>query len=213
MDKGGKVNKAKYLAYLIPIIVLMFVPYFIGVSMPFSKQDASDQRTADMVYAVLQANRAAYAKYIIDRLSREDEVIKVSEHWAQDKALPLPAQIFQLTSAELANGAADLNYSLQSLWAINKNNFPQTDKEREGLIYILNNPGKNYYTTDETNGRTYFMAVYPDSAITPACAECHNRHKDSPKRDFQEGDLMGGVVLRFPLHDASHNPSREEDRT
>jgi hypothetical protein len=213
MDKGGKVNKAKYLAYLIPIIVLMFVPYFIGVGMPFSKQDASDQRTADMVYAVLQANRAAYAKYIIDRLSREDEVIKVSEHWAQDKALPLPAQIFQLTSAELANGAADLNYSLQSLWAINKNNFPQTDKEREGLIYILNNPGKNYYTTDETNGRTYFMAVYPDSAITPACAECHNRHKDSPKRDFQEGDLMGGVVLRFPLHDASHNPSREEDRT
>ena len=198
---GGKImtKTTKTIAYLLPILVLMFVPYFMGVGMQQSKDSDNIQKTADMVHAVLQANRETYSKYIIERLSREDHVIKASEHWVEDKALPLPAQIFQLSSAELANGAADLSYSLQSLWAINENNFPQSNKEREGLIYVLNNPGKNYYTTMEKDGVKYFMAVYPDHAISPACVECHNRHDDSPKRDFQVGDLMGGVVLRIAM--------------
>ncbi len=191
-------NKAKYIAYLIPVVVLMFVPYFMGVGMQSTKEDDS-QKTADRVYAALQANRVAFEKSVVDHLSREDRLIKASEHWAQDKAFPLPEQIYPLSSAELANSVADSIYSLQSLWAINQDNFPQSVKEREGLIYILKNPGKNYYTTVNANGRKYFMAVYPDLAISPACVDCHNSNKDSPKQDFQVGDLMGGVVVRIPL--------------
>ncbi|WP_455212076.1 c-type heme family protein [Kaarinaea lacus] len=197
--KGGKVNKVKYIAYLIPVIVLMFVPYFMGVSMQSSTEEISSQKTADMVYAVLQANRVAFDNSALGRVSPEERVIMASEHWMQDKTLPLPEQIFQVSSAELASSTADLSFSLQSLWAINQDNFPQSDKEREGLIYILKNPGKNYYTTVESNGRKFLMAVYPDNANSPACVECHNGHKDSPKQDFQVGDLMGGVVLRIPL--------------
>lgn len=167
--------------------------------MQVDTQDISNQKTADMLFSVLQADRAVYSKYIFDRLTREDGVVKASAHWQEDKALPLPAQVFKLSSAELVNAATDLSYSLESLWAINKGNFPQTDKEREGLIYVLKNPGKNYYSTVEVDGLKYFMAVYPDYAISPGCVQCHNNHEDSPKRDFQVGDLMGAVVLRFPL--------------
>jgi hypothetical protein len=198
MAKGGKVNKAKLVVYLIPIIVLMFVPYFMGVGMQSTKEDNS-QKAADMVYAVLQANRVAFEESVIEHVSLDDRMIKESEHWVQGTTLPLSEQILQLSSAELANRAADSNYSLQSLWAINQDNFPQSDKEREGLIYILKNPGRNYYTTVEENGRKYFMAVYPDMAISPACVECHNSNINSPKQDFQVGDLMGGVVVRIPL--------------
>jgi hypothetical protein len=198
MAKGSKMNKTKYITYLIPIVVLMFVPYFMGVGMQSTKEDGS-QKTADKVYAALQANRVTFEKSVVDRLSREDRLIKASEHWVQDKALPLPEQIDQLSSIELANSAANSNYSLQSLWAINQDNFPQSVKEREGLIYILKNPGQNYYTTVELNGRKYFMAVYPDKAISQACVECHNNNKNSPKQDFHVGDLMGGVVVRIPL--------------
>jgi hypothetical protein len=28
---------------------------------------------------------------------------------------------------------------------------------------------------------------------------CHNGHKDSPRTDFKEGDVLGGVVLRIPI--------------
>jgi hypothetical protein len=191
-------KKTRFAAYLTPIVVLMFVPYFTGISMQSDKKDFGNQKTADMLFAVLQADRAVYSKYVFDRLTREDAVIKASMHWRNDKALPLPSQIFKLNSSELTHEATDLTYSLESFWAINKSNFPQSDKEREGLIYVLKNPGKNYYTTVELDGVKYFMAVYPDYAILPGCVQCHNSHEDSPKRDFQVGDMMGAVVLRFP---------------
>jgi hypothetical protein len=189
----------KYIAYIIPIIVLMFMPFIKGISMQTGKEDVSSQRTADMLYAVLKADRVVYSKYVFDRLTSEEKVIKSSEHWENDKALPLPSQVFQLNSAELAASKTHLTYNLESFWAIDKRNFPQTDKEREGLIYILKNPGKNYYTTVTVKGAKYFMAVYPDYAISPQCVDCHNSHKDSPKRDFHVGDLMGAMVLRFPV--------------
>jgi hypothetical protein len=45
----------------------------------------------------------------------------------------------------------------------------------------------------------YFTAVYADTAVAPACITCHNDHKDSPRNDFEIGDVMGGVVVRIPV--------------
>lgn len=194
--------KTKTIVYLFPILVLMFVPYFMGVGMQPAKDDTATQKTADRIYAVIQANRMDYSQTIIDKLSNEQQHISLGEHWVQDKALPLRAQISQvdLTQHEInATHAADISYSLQSLWAINHDNFPQSNKEREGLIYVLNHPGENYYTTVELEGVKYFMAVYPDHAVSPACVQCHNHNTNSPKQDFAVGDLMGGVVVRIPL--------------
>jgi len=36
-------------------------------------------------------------------------------------------------------------------------------------------------------------------AVTAACVECHNSHPSSPKSDFKVGDVMGGLVISFPL--------------
>jgi hypothetical protein len=35
--------------------------------------------------------------------------------------------------------------------------------------------------------------------VSPVCISCHNEHKDSPRKDFKLGDVMGGVVIRIPL--------------
>jgi len=45
----------------------------------------------------------------------------------------------------------------------------------------------------------HFTAIYPDVGVAPVCVSCHNGHKDSPRRDFKLGDVMGGVVIRIPL--------------
>ena len=48
-------------------------------------------------------------------------------------------------------------------------------------------------------GRWYFTAVYPDVAVNQSCVNCHNQIKESPKKDFKSGEVMGGVVLRVAL--------------
>ena len=47
--------------------------------------------------------------------------------------------------------------------------------------------------------RRYLQTIYPDRAVSRACVSCHNAHPESPKRDFKLNDVMGGIVLSFPM--------------
>ena len=159
---------------------------------------------ADALHTVLDSDRAIYTKKVVGRLVKKDKVIKASEHFMDDKALPLPAQMFRMGAENVADrisGNPDVNfsYSLQSLWPINSQNAPKTKAEKAGLKYIVDNPGMNYYSEEKLGGKKYFTAVYPDVGVAPVCVSCHNKHKDSPKTDFKIGDVMGGVVIRIPV--------------
>jgi len=74
-----------------------------------------------------------------------------------------------------------------------------TDMEKEGLTFINDNPGENFYGEEELGDTVYFTAIYPDIAVAGACVTCHNDHVDTPRDDFEIGDVMGGVVIRIPL--------------
>ncbi len=154
---------------------------------------------ADALHSVMEADRTVYTRLIINRLAKEEKVIKASEHWKDEKALVLPAQMFRYGAERVAEKGAPFSYSLLSEWPVNKQNKPKTDIEKKGLTYIAENPGKNFYGEEELGGTKYFTAIYPDVAVAPACVSCHNEHKDTPRTDFKIGDVMGGVVIRIPV--------------
>jgi hypothetical protein len=154
---------------------------------------------ADALHAVMEADRTVYTRNVVNRLQNDEKVIKASEHWQDDKALPLPAQMFRMGSEMAAQKNSDFSYALLSLWPVNKQNVPKTDVEKTGLQFVVDNKGQNYYGEETLGGKKYFTAVYPDVAIAPACVACHNAHKDSPRSDFELSDVMGGVVVRIPV--------------
>ncbi len=164
----------------------------------------SHKQMADALHLVMESDRTTYTRKIVQRLAKKEKVIKASEHFEDEKALVLPAQMFRF-GAELAaekissNPEMDFSYSLQSLWPINSQNAPKTPVEKEALKYIADNVGENFYGEEELGGKKYFTAVYPDIAVAPVCASCHNEHKDTPRTDFKPGDVMGGVVIRIPM--------------
>ena len=154
---------------------------------------------ADALHAVMESDRTVYTRLIVNRLQNEEKVIKASEHWKDDKALVLPAQMFRFGAEMVAEKKMGFSYSLQSLWPINKQNAPKTALEKKGLDAVAKDNTKPFYG-EETLGKTkYFTAIYADKAIAPACVTCHNDHKDSPRKDFKIGQTMGGVVLRIPM--------------
>ncbi|MDJ0741132.1 MAG: DUF3365 domain-containing protein, partial [Gammaproteobacteria bacterium] len=145
---------------------------------------------ADALHLVMDSDRTVYTRKIVNRLVKKEKVIKASEHYGDDKALVLPAQMFRYGSELVAERAEKLpdvkfSYSLQSLWPVNRQNAPKTDAEKAGLKYVAENKGKNYYAVEELGGTKYFTAVYADTAVAPVCVSCHNDHKDSPRRDFK----------------------------
>ncbi len=157
------------------------------------------RQMADALHAVMEADRTVYAKEIVNRLQYEEKVIKASEHWQDDKALPLPAQFMRLGAELVAEKTESFSYALLSLWPVNKQNAPVTGGEKTGLQHVVDHPEENYYGAEELGGTKYFTAVYPDKAVAEACVTCHNHHKDSPRSDFKLNDVMGGIVIRIPL--------------
>ena len=171
-----------------------------GLSAPtFAADGVSYQQMADALHAVMEADRTVYTRVVVNRLQNEEKVITASEHWQDDKALPLPAQMFRFGAEMVAERNAGFTYSLLSQWAVNKQNMPRTAVETEGLKAVVADPTKPFYKEETLGGTSYFTAVYPDKAISQACVSCHNAHKDSPRTDFKLNDVMGGVVLRIPM--------------
>ena len=160
----------------------------------------SPQVMADGLFTVMASDRAVYPKKVFQRLQNEEKVIRASEHWQDDKALPLPAQMFRMGAETVAEKDPGFSYALLSLWPINKQNEPKTDAEKTGLQFVADSKGRtNYYTEETLGGQKYFTAVYADVAVSKACVSCHNNHDDSPKTDFELDDVMGGVVIRIPM--------------
>lgn len=190
-------------------LIALGVTSALGLSASTYASDAdtpsiTPKAMADALHLVMDSDRTIYTRKIVNRLAKKEKVIKASEHFEDDKALVLPAQMFRFGSelvAKRAEKKPDVNfsYSLQSLWPVNTQNAPKTQAEKDGLKYVADNKGKNYYTTETLGGTKYFTAVYADTGVAPVCVSCHNDHKDSPRRDFKLGDVMGGVVIRIPL--------------
>lgn len=163
------------------------------------KQTGIDpKKMADAIHAVIEADRGVYTKNVVNRLTKEDKVIKATEKWQDDKSLPLPAQMLRMGAEAVAAKNMGFSYSLQSLWPINKQNAPKTEAEKAGLDAVLKS-GEPYYAEETLGGKKYLTSVYADKGVAAACVDCHNDHKDSPKTDFKLGDVMGGVVIRIPL--------------
>jgi len=159
----------------------------------------SPQRMTDAIHTVLEADRTVYTQKIVNRLTLEEKNIKASEHWQEDKALALPAQMFRMGAEHVMEKNPGFSYALISEWAINKKNMPRTEAEKNGMAALIQDSSKPFYTEESLGGKSYFTALYLDMAIADACIKCHNDHKDSPRTDFKKDDIMGAVVIRLEL--------------
>lgn len=160
------------------------------------------QQFADAVHAVMMADRTVYAKQVVTRLKKQDAPVSPSEYWQdEDHTIPLPAQMFRM-GAEIVNEnpTAGFTYSLTSQWPLNPQHQAK-GVEIEGLKFLAENPGENFYSEEEIAGKKYFTALYADKAVAEACWTCHNEHanRGADYPEFKEGDVMGGVVVRLPI--------------
>lgn len=150
---------------------------------------------ADFLHAYAETSRVNYTSSVVAR-AKKSNCGKTLEEWAEEDGLPLPAQ-FTRTTAEGVRKAGKFTYTLQSEWAINKQNMPKTDFEKKAAKQTES--GKALYGEETLNGKRFFSAAYADRAVSQACTSCHNDHKDSPRKDFKMNDVMGAMIVRIPL--------------
>jgi len=152
---------------------------------------------ADYLHAILQADRTFYTQHVVERMEAM-LIVNATENWREDRTLPLPAQFFKESSRGLQVRGKPFRYRLVSLWPINQENAPESEKERKALEQVMTY-GEVAEQEIELEKRRYYQAIFPDRAVSRACVNCHNAHEKSPKHDFKLNDIMGGLEILIPL--------------
>ncbi|MGH7261908.1 MAG: Tll0287-like domain-containing protein, partial [Nitrospiraceae bacterium] len=133
---------------------------------------------------------------VVDALQ---DKVQAEEHWKQQKALPLPAQMILDGGKLVAEKGTGIKYRLASVTPIYVWNAPATDFERKGLEAVTKNPDKPFTGFIRIGRDRFFQAIYADRAISQACVKCHNTHLNSPKKDYRLNDVMGGIIITIPV--------------
>jgi hypothetical protein len=153
---------------------------------------------AEYIHAIIQADRIIYSTHVVERL-QDLKVTVAAEDWKASGTLPLPAQMLQMAGQEIQGLGLGLRIRLASLGPIYKKNGPADQFERAGLEAVAKNPRKPYTGIMTEGDRHYFKAIFADRAVSMACVACHNSHELSEKRDYKLYDVMGGIIISFPV--------------
>ena len=180
------------------VVLCVFGSWGTGHAGKESAGSVALETVVDYIHSVLEADRTFYTVHVVERIQRKG-LIKSSEKWRSESALPLPAQFFQESSSLAELTGSKVRYRLISLNPINKQNGPRTEFEQKALEAIMARPEQPYKGLVKEEGGRYFQALYADFAVSPGCVTCHNADPRSAKRDYKLKDVLGGVLISIPV--------------
>ncbi len=145
--------------------------------------------------------REGYAIEVIERLHALG--IKDSEPYRKATgAIPLPDLLSLNLGGQLFSGKPGERVRLWSEYP-----FPQEGDlgqlmdpfQREAWEYLNQHPEQSFYQVKKVDGRQS-LRFATASRMQQECVNCHNENVDSPKRDWQAGQVGGIVEIVYPLN-------------
>lgn len=191
-------NKAFFLTSLALLSLTAYL--FVEAPQPLPDAKTAEDRTIavkqllDIVAKENNEVRALYTKEIVG--AGKEAGLKFSEDWREAgvEAGPLPALFLREASKSLEKNPVPLSLFLGSDFPIAASNaFKGIQIEKFALIRQSSKP-EYFYAADIKR----YTAMYPDYAIVKACVDCHNKHPDTPKKDWQLQDVMGATTWLYP---------------
>jgi adenylate cyclase len=76
---------------------------------------------------------------------------------------------------------------------------PRDDFEREALRRLRQSKGRETFHEFTEIGGQRVVRYAQARVMERSCVECHNSHPQSPRKDWQEGDVRGALVIIRPL--------------
>ena len=160
-------------------------------------------RTARIATLQIVTDRTHYTERVVGKLIREAPEVHPNQHYNSIVGgIPLPATFVKEVS-DIINNKGVYSYDLLSKWNINKEKGLKTDFEKEAFDFLVTKKSDEFFRFEEYKGSYVLRYATPDIATAQVCANCHNNHEESPKRDFQLGDVMGILAVNIPIGQAN----------
>jgi len=162
---------------------------------------------ADRYANALATFRTLYTSEVVARVV-EHNIDVTHDYLSKDGAIPLPATLSIELGKQIGESGGGVQMRLYSDYPFpwRKNEDPPDDFEQEALRYLRQNPDEPFVRFEEINGRTSLRYATAD-LMRSDCVDCHNTHPDSPKTDWQEGDVRGVLEVIRPLDNVAEHTS------
>jgi adenylate cyclase len=149
----------------------------------------------------INAASALYSDAVTDRVKKVKGISVIHNYLTKEAAIPNPAT-YQI---ELAQRIGEKNTGMRAR-VYSDYPFPsrksqggaRDDFEKTAILRLKQNPFQPFYRQELFQGRTSLR--YAEAIImTASCVACHNTHPESPKKDWQVGDVRGVLEIGQPL--------------
>jgi len=188
-------------SFWITLSALACLGIYLFVSAPPPLNDDKTQAAAipaQQMFTLLQAENAAVRKLWTQEIVGAGQKVglKFDEHW-RDKDLeagPLPALFLRETAKSMEKSPARISLFLGSDYPISPDNrFEGLQQEKFQILRQSQQP-QFFYVPDTRR----YTGMFADLAVVESCIDCHNKHEQSPKKDWRLHDVMGGTTWMYP---------------
>jgi eukaryotic-like serine/threonine-protein kinase len=147
-----------------------------------------------------------FNQYYSDVLGRlKPGTVKIThEYLKEEGCLPLPATFTIDAGERISTSVEGLRVRLCSDHPWRKDSEPKTEFQREALAILRVRAEQrdrdltwHRFANDDGGQRSLFFAK--GQLMKESCVKCHKKHPDSPRRNWEIGDLAGALVITQPL--------------
>jgi adenylate cyclase len=158
------------------------------------------ENAAQYAYSMKEA-RTLYSDEVVDRIKNIRDISAAPNYSTQLGGIPLPATYLLELGHRISEGREGLSMRLYSdypfPWRV-KEGGPKDNFEREALSYLRKYPTATFTRFETFQGHPTLRYAEAD-ILKPSCVGCHNSLKDSPKKDWQIGDVRGILEVNTTL--------------
>ena len=185
-------------------LVLVFISasalaaYVLAVDFGMKTRTADLSAAANSQSELLSAARSFYSREVVDKLYSSEDVTVSHDYHDKDLTVPAPVSLTLAMEEELKNRGADSAIRVLSNYPWPWRSGRQLDAfEIEAISALTANPDQPFQRLEEREDGTFFRSATA-IRMEDSCIACHNTHPQSPKTDWETGDIRGIQEVVIP---------------
>ena len=137
--------------------------------------------------------RDYYNTFVVNEVLSSGDIAVSHLHLENDSSIPSPATFLKEMTKQ--RGSDDVSISLVSPFPFISRDEPELDSFQKGAWAALtNNPDEVLVSIDHAND--IVRVAIADRMTAKSCVSCHNNHPDSPRHDWNLGDVRGVLEVQ-----------------
>ncbi|OOZ38506.1 hypothetical protein BOW53_15315 [Solemya pervernicosa gill symbiont] len=158
-------------------------------------------KTAELYSVALTQFRSLYSSEVVSKASASGLDV-THDYVDRDNAIPLPATLGMKLGEEIGKHATGARAQLYSPYPFPWRSESRVQRafEKDAWAFLSVNTDQSF-SRFESTGETTLLRYATADVMQQACVDCHNTYPDTPKDDWQVGDVRGVLVISLPIDD------------